>query len=84
MLCVMSRVIRVIRLDWPWWMKLANTRLRDGRLQLGELSGGKQDDITVLVAVVCEEDVQLPEPTPLLQSADVEAATPGAAPEQEP
>ncbi|WIA37811.1 hypothetical protein OEZ86_014673 [Tetradesmus obliquus] len=49
-------------LDWPWWMKVMNTKLKDGKVQLGELTGGKMDDITVLVAMVVEEDVQVPQP----------------------
>ncbi len=31
-------------------------RFREGRLQLKQLTGGKMDDITVLVACVEEED----------------------------
>jgi len=41
-------------MDLPWWEKLANTRVKDGKLQIGRLSGGKQDDITVLVARVSD------------------------------
>jgi hypothetical protein len=32
-------------------------RFREGRLQLKQLTGGKMDDITVLVACVEEEEV---------------------------
>lgn len=38
-------------------MKLVNTKLRDGRLELGSLTGGKMDDITVLVGYVEEAEV---------------------------
>ena len=51
------------RYDWPWWMKLANTRIQDGKVQLGELTGGKMDDITVLVAMVEEAELQVLDPT---------------------
>ena len=42
-------------MDLPWWEKIANTRFKDGKLKIGQLSGGKQDDITVLVARVSEK-----------------------------
>jgi hypothetical protein len=32
-------------------MKVANSRLVNGKVQLGQLTGGKMDDITVLVSV---------------------------------
>ena len=44
-------------MDLPWWEKLANLKVVDGQLQLGKLSGGKQDDITVLVARITEQEV---------------------------
>lgn len=56
--------------DWPWWMKLQNTKLKDGKLQLGELTGGKMDDITVLMAVVEEAELSV---------LDVEATAAAAA-----
>jgi protein phosphatase PTC7 len=43
--------------DLPWWEKLLGVRYREGRLQLKQLTGGKMDDITVLVACVEEEEV---------------------------
>ncbi|KAG1662444.1 hypothetical protein FOA52_004025 [Chlamydomonas sp. UWO 241] len=39
-------------LDLPWWEKLWHSSMKDGRFQLGQLSGGKQDDITVVIARV--------------------------------
>lgn len=44
-------------LDLPWWEKVMKTKIVDGRLQVGQLSGGKLDDITVLVARVTEAPV---------------------------
>lgn len=41
-----SMCLTLPRYDWPWWMKLQNTRIKDGKVQLGELTGGKMDDIT--------------------------------------
>lgn len=37
-------------MDLPWWQKLAGIRFKDGKLQLARLTGGKLDDITVVVA----------------------------------
>eukprot|EP00967_Tisochrysis_lutea_P058477 scaffold74395_cov16-Tisochrysis_lutea.AAC.1 len=42
------------RLDIPWWEKLLGTSFKGGRCQLKQLSGGKMDDITVLIAYVAE------------------------------
>jgi protein phosphatase PTC7 len=42
-------------MDLPWWQKILGARLVDGNIQLGRLSGGKLDDITVLVARVSEQ-----------------------------
>lgn len=42
----------VHRLDLPLWEKLLGATVKNGRFQLRRLSGGKQDDITVLVAKV--------------------------------
>jgi len=42
------------RLDIPWWEKLLGTSFKGGRCQLKQLSGGKMDDITVLIAYVEE------------------------------
>ncbi|KAF5838380.1 serine/threonine protein phosphatase [Dunaliella salina] len=44
-------------LDIPWWEKLLGTSFKGGRCQLKQLSGGKMDDITVLIAFVAESDV---------------------------
>ncbi|CAG9460958.1 unnamed protein product [Pedinophyceae sp. YPF-701] len=41
-------------LDLPWWEKLATFSFDEGRFELGKLRGGKQDDITVVVAYVKE------------------------------
>ncbi|GBF90533.1 serine threonine phosphatase [Raphidocelis subcapitata] len=38
--------------DLPWFEKIKGASFKDGRLELATLTGGKQDDITVLVAVV--------------------------------
>ena len=38
--------------DLPWWEKLFGAGFRNGRFQLKQLTGGKQDDITVLVSRV--------------------------------
>lgn len=73
------------RYDWPWWMKLANTKLKDGKVQLGALTGGKMDDITVLVAMVEETEVSVvdAEATALAAAAAAEA-TPAAAAAEDP
>ena len=42
-------------LDLPWWEKLIGASFKNGRFQLRQLTGGKQDDITVLVARVVAE-----------------------------
>jgi hypothetical protein len=47
-------------MDLPWWQKILGAKLVDGKLQLGRISGGKLDDITVLVARVSD---QLDEPS---------------------
>ena len=39
-------------MDLPWWEKLASASMSDGGVQFGQLTGGKLDDITVLVARV--------------------------------
>lgn len=44
-------------------MKLQNVRLQDGKLKLGELTGGKLDDITVLVAMVEEYESVVLQPS---------------------
>jgi len=49
--------------DLPWWEKLAGMRFSGGRLKLKQLSGGKMDDITVLVAMVVA-DAAPPAPAP--------------------
>ena len=46
-------------LDLPWWEKLMGASFKNGRFQLRQLTGGKQDDITVIVSKVQE----LPEPS---------------------
>lgn len=38
-------------LDLPWWEKLVGATFKQGRLQLKQLTGGKMDDITVIVAL---------------------------------
>ena len=47
------------RLDFSWWDKLLGASFRGGRFQLRQLTGGKIDDITVLVAMVEEVPVSL-------------------------
>lgn len=42
-------------LDLPWWEKLFGASFKNGRFQLRQLTGGKQDDITVIVAQVHAE-----------------------------
>ncbi|BDA48584.1 Protein phosphatase PTC7 homolog [Coccomyxa sp. Obi] len=66
--------------DLPWWEKVLTASFDDGEFQLGTLRGGKIDDITVLVAVVVEEDV----PTPVVeQTPDDSEAKSEAVPSQE-
>ena len=48
-----SREARLQGLDLPWWEKVAATRFTaGGKVEVGRLTGGKMDDITVLVAQV--------------------------------
>ncbi|GAX73580.1 hypothetical protein CEUSTIGMA_g1031.t1 [Chlamydomonas eustigma] len=42
-------------LDLPWWEKLFGASFKNGRFQLRQLTGGKQDDITVIVSQVHAE-----------------------------
>ena len=44
--------------DLNWLEKLQGAKIKDGKLELATLTGGKQDDITVLVSVV-EDGVTL-------------------------
>lgn len=37
--------------DLPWWEKLLGASYRNGKFQLKQLTGGKMDDITVVVAL---------------------------------
>lgn len=46
-------------LDLPVWEKLAGAKWKNGKLELAKLQGGKQDDITVVIAYVAREE-QLP------------------------
>lgn len=48
-------------LDLPWWRKVLQAKIDDGKLQLGRLTGGKLDDITVLVARVADAPEAAPE-----------------------
>lgn len=56
---------------------MINTKLVDGRLKLGELTGGKMDDITVLVAMV--EEAQITVPVSSEQQDDLASAVTAAA-----
>lgn len=47
-------------LDLPWWDKLMGMTFKNGKFQLRQLTGGKMDDITVLVSMV--EEVEPPSP----------------------
>lgn len=60
--------------DLPWWEKIMGLRFRDGRLQLKGLTGGKMDDITVLVACVEEEEEQRQQPVAAAAEGQAEAA----------
>lgn len=57
--------------DIPWWQKILMTRYKDGKWGLGELTGGKIDDITVLVSVVGKTEVA-PAPAPAAAPAAAE------------
>jgi protein phosphatase PTC7 len=56
--------------DLPWHEKLRGASLKDGRIVLAELTGGKQDDITVVVAVA--------EEAPLFEGGSEQAAAAAA------
>eukprot|EP00884_Botryococcus_braunii_P010661 jgi/Botrbrau1/19597/Bobra.0035s0075.1 len=60
--------------DLPWWEKLRNVSLQDGKIELGQLQGGKLDDVTVIVAYVTEEEVPLLDDEP--EGSDGLEATP--------
>ncbi|KAG2486202.1 hypothetical protein HYH03_015164 [Edaphochlamys debaryana] len=47
-------------LDLPWWDKLLGMTFKGGKVHLKQLTGGKMDDITVLLAYV--EVVDAPPP----------------------
>ncbi len=51
-----SREAREEGVKLPWWEALAKMKVEGGTLRLGELHGGKLDDITVVVAYVEEAD----------------------------
>lgn len=48
------------RYDVPWYEKVWKTRIQDGKVKLGTLTGGKLDDITVIVAKVKKELIPPP------------------------
>mmetsp|Transcript_8941 Transcript_8941/g.19107 ORF Transcript_8941/g.19107 Transcript_8941/m.19107 type:complete len:439 (-) Transcript_8941:941-2257(-) len=60
-------------LDLPWWEKLFGASIKNGRFHLKQLTGGKQDDITVLMAYVAADPVP---PPPAPQAAAEEAPQP--------
>lgn len=84
--------------DLDWFEKVMSMRVKDGKLALGALTGGKLDDITVVVArvtstprpaaaseaAVAEDSaaVTADEETPV--TTDVAAPTPAEEPAQEP
>eukprot|EP00199_Chlamydomonas_sp_CCMP681_P002432 CAMPEP_0119108012 /NCGR_PEP_ID=MMETSP1180-20130426/12991_1 /TAXON_ID=3052 ORGANISM="Chlamydomonas cf sp, Strain CCMP681" /NCGR_SAMPLE_ID=MMETSP1180 /ASSEMBLY_ACC=CAM_ASM_000741 /LENGTH=385 /DNA_ID=CAMNT_0007093571 /DNA_START=92 /DNA_END=1249 /DNA_ORIENTATION=- len=51
-------------LDLPWWEKLAGMHIKRTGLHLKQLTGGKMDDITVMVALVMEKDALETSSTP--------------------
>lgn len=40
-------------LDIPLWEKIKGVSIKEGKLEMAKLKGGKVDDITVVVAIVC-------------------------------
>jgi len=52
-------------LDLPWYEKLFGASFKNGRIQLRQLTGGKQDDITVIVAKVVAEPLELQHSEPI-------------------
>mmetsp|Transcript_28658 Transcript_28658/g.52680 ORF Transcript_28658/g.52680 Transcript_28658/m.52680 type:complete len:371 (-) Transcript_28658:1403-2515(-) len=58
-------------LDLSFWDKISGIGFRNGKLQMRQLTGGKMDDITVLVAFV--DEIHVPSP--------VTAASPAPAPD---
>lgn len=67
-------------LDLPWWDKLLGVQFKNGRFQLKQLTGGKMDDITVLVSMVDEvAPPPPPAPQPVAEVAEPTAAV-GASP----
>ncbi|GFR43171.1 hypothetical protein Agub_g4221 [Astrephomene gubernaculifera] len=62
-------------LDLPWWDKLLGMSFKGGKLHLKQLTGGKMDDITVLVAFVDVVDAPKPAPPP---PPPVQEEAPGA------
>eukprot|EP01023_Acetabularia_acetabulum_P048870 TRINITY_DN5185_c0_g2_i1.p1 TRINITY_DN5185_c0_g2~~TRINITY_DN5185_c0_g2_i1.p1 ORF type:complete len:428 (+),score=95.58 TRINITY_DN5185_c0_g2_i1:90-1286(+) len=49
-------------IDLPWWEKLLGASFNDGAFKLKQMSGGKLDDITVLVALVEEREIEVVKP----------------------
>lgn len=61
--------------DLPWWEKVLGARINNGRIELKDPTGGKLDDITVLVGFVEHApEVPLEQEDELLVSAAVSAA----------
>ncbi len=57
------------RYDLPWHEKLLGASFQNGQLILGKLSGGKLDDITVLMARVMQVTEEVPAgPAPVAEA----------------
>ncbi|KAG2429355.1 hypothetical protein HXX76_011121 [Chlamydomonas incerta] len=65
-------------LDLPWWDKLLGMSFKGGKLHLKQLTGGKMDDITVLVAFVEATDIP-PPPSPPSAEAQMDGGAADAA-----
>jgi protein phosphatase PTC7 len=63
-------------MDIPWWEKLVTAKFKDGKFKLGQMTGGKLDDITVVVARVTTK-TQEPEPAAASIGSDQGATSGG-------
>nr|BCL66180.1 hypothetical protein [Volvox reticuliferus] len=63
-------------LDLPWWDKLLGLSFKGGKVHLKQLTGGKMDDITVLVSFVDTTDA--PMSTTTVTASEATAGNDGA------
>lgn len=73
-------------IDLPWWEKVAMGKFENGKFSLKKLTGGKLDDITVVVARVTDAlpvAEEVPEEVPAGEDSESSAAVKPASAETE-